>query len=426
MRRSSRRSARCTLLGLMWIGFLAGCGGSSPALPELGVGTGEPLPWWQRSALDRALDFQVWRGSRSGYVALIARAGRPVYARTTGWADVETATPMTLDTRFHLASMTKPVTAVAAMILVEDGRLSLDDRVDTLLPTFASPEVASRRSDTGYEAVASRTPMLVRHLLTFSSGIGGYEEKGDALDRAWRARNIERSGLGALADRIPLMRGLPLHEEPGVRWRYGWSMDVMARVVEVAAGEPYEAFVSRRIFAPLGMTRTAYPDGLTPEAGVAVLYTHTPEGELTPDEKYSDYGVGWSSGGGGLVSTASDYMRFALMLAGGGALGDVRILRPETVAEMTRVHVPGGVLADTEVDGLEGLGFGLGVSVVADAEDVILPADDGDYWWSGLFGTHFWVSPANDTVVVVMQPTARNEYSGLPVTPTIVQGIALF
>ncbi len=433
------------MLGLV-LGCIA-CGGSSPEATALGDLPGDPraLAWPRRFAIDRVLDYRVASGASAGYVALIARRGQVVYARTTGFAERETRRPMTLETRFQLASMTKPVTAVAAMILVEEGRIDLDDPVADYLPAFGALEVATRRGADGETRTTPlETPIRVRHLLTFSSGIGGYAEGDDPLDRAWRARDIEAPGLGPLADRVTRIPGLPLYERPGVRWRYGWSADVLARVVEVAAGEPFGSFLERRIFEPLGMRATAYPDraettvdseatGSKPIASadaaptLARLYTHDESGELVRETRlgaydFASYGVGWHSGGGGLVSSATDYLRFALMLAGRGELAGVRILATATVDEMTRLHVPGGVLADRD---LEGLGWGLGLCVVADADRTILPAETGDYWWSGRFGTHFWISPASDTVVVIMQQLERSETSGLPVAPAIVQALAL-
>lgn len=402
-----------------------GCGGSHPERPAIGVpaSASEELPWLQRVAMDRVLDYRVWSGSRAGFVALVARQGRVVYAYTTGEADREAGVPMTLDTRFQLASMTKPVTAVAAMILVEEGRLSLDDPVEQYLPFFGELQVVSERHPDGSFATEPLAePIRVRHLLTFTSGIGGYGESDDPLDRAWRARAIEPGGLGSLEQRIERIAGLPLYEQPGTRWRYGWSADVLARVVEIAAGEPYDEFLKRRIFDPLGMHATAYPSDVPKDVPFAKMYTHDENGTLVRQPRFDDYyGVGWTPGGGGLVSTAPDYLRFALMLWNRGALGDSRILAPETVDEMTRLHVPSGVLADM---GLEGLGWGLGFCVVADDSKTKMPGRNGDYWWSGLFGTHFWVSPATGTVVVVMQQTDRNEWSGLPIAPSIVQAIA--
>ena len=405
--------------------FLA-CGGSSPPLPLIGEPASEAdqLSWLRRVALDRVIDYRVWTGARAGFVALAARNGHLVYARTSGQADLANDVPMTLDTRFHLSSMTKPVTAVAAMILVEEGRLSLDDPVEEFIPSFADMQVVTSRDESGgWTAGPLANPILVRHLLTFTSGIGGYAETDDPLDRAWRSPDIEAANLGTLADRIAIIPKLPLYEEPGKKWRYGWSLDVLARVIEVAAGEPYEGFLRRRLLEPLGMDSTGFPDDLPADVSIATMYTHDETESLVHDPQFDDYyGHGWTPGGGGLVSTAPDFMRLALMLAGGGILDGVRILAPETVAEMTRLQVPGGVLEDM---GIEGLGWGLGMSVVADDRKTIMPANDGDFWWSGRFGTHFWISPKKRAVVVVMQQTERGPYSDLPVTASIVQVLAM-
>ena len=401
------------------------CGGSEPELPALDGLAREPdrLGSIRRFAMDRVLDLQIWRGAAAGFVALVAHDGRVVYGRTTGFADVEGRVPMTLDTRFQIASMTKPITAVAAMILVEEGRLALDDRVDRFLPDFAElPVITGLAPDGNVETEPLAEPLRIRHLLTFTSGLGGYGESDEPLDRAWHAREIEDAGLGSLAERIARIPGLPLYEQPGQRWRYGWSFDVLARVVELAAGEPFDAFLEKRIFSPLGMHSTSFPDAVPAEAPLAKMYTHDPDGELVREPRFDAwYGRGWTPGGGGLVSTAPDYLRFAAMLANGGTLGDVRILTPESVAAMTRLQVPSGVLADM---GLDGLGWGLGVCVVADAGRTPMRDATGDFWWSGRFGSQFWISPANRTIVVLMQQTERSATSELPVTASLVQAFA--
>jgi CubicO group peptidase (beta-lactamase class C family) len=408
----------------MWL--CLACGGSQPEAPAIGepARKADELSWFRRFAIDRVLDFPVWRGTRAGFVALVARNGRVIYARTSGWADIGARVPMTLDTRFHLASLTKPITAVAALILVQEGRLALDDRVDAFLPSFADlVVVADRDADGGWTTEPLAEPLRVRHLLTFTSGLGGYDESDDRLDQAWRARNIESAELGSLAARVERIPGLPLYEQPGVRWRYGWSLDVLARVIEIAAGEPYDAFLERRLFAPLGMNATAFPSAVPADVPFARMYSTDADGALVREPSFDAwYGRGWTPGGGGLVSTAPDYMRFAMMLANGGSLGGARILAPETVAEMTRLHVPSGVLADRE---LQGLGWGLGVCVVADAGEAPMPAANGDYWWSGRFGTQFWISPANRTVVVEMQQTEPSATSGQPITPFLVQALVM-
>jgi CubicO group peptidase (beta-lactamase class C family) len=402
------------------------CSGTDPGLPTIGrvANSDNSLSWLRTVAIDRALDYRVWSGARAGFVALVAREGRVVYARTTGFANLEEEIPMDLETRFHLASMTKPITAVAAMILVEQGRLSLDEPVAKFIPAFAESRVVTDRNKKGEWGTRPLSePILVRHLLTFTSGIGGYAETDDALDQAWRSPDIEVGGLGSLADRVNLIPGLPLYEDPGERWRYGWSADVLARVIERASGEPYETFLHQNLLDPLGMTSTSYAHAIPGTATLARLYTHDAEGSLVHDPQFDvTYGRGWTSGGGGLVSTAPDYMRFALMLARGGSLGEVKILKAETVAEMTRLQVPGGVLADVQ---LEGLGWGLGFSVIADDSKTMMPSTNGDYWWSGRFGTHFWISPKHETVVVVMQQTERGPYSDLPITPSLVQALAM-
>ncbi|MEM9175910.1 MAG: serine hydrolase domain-containing protein [Myxococcota bacterium] len=405
--------------------FATACGGVEPPLPAIGgEADRDAMPAWRRFAIDRVLDFRVASGARAGFVALVAREGRVAYARTSGMADREAAIPMSLDTRFHLASMSKAITAVAALVLVDEGKLDLDDRLADYVPAFGAARVVQRRDPTGdFETERLDEPIRIRHLLTFTSGIGGYAETDDPLDRLWRSPDIERPGLGSLADRIDHVASRPLYERPGERWRYGWSADVLARVVEVAAGRPFDAFLHERIFEPLGMSATGFPDAVPAEAPFARMYTHDADGVLVRETRFDgDYGRGWTPGGGGMVGTAPDYLRFAMMLANGGALGDARILRPETVADMMRLHVPSGVLADR---GLEGLGWGLGVSVVADETRTRMPATNGDVWWSGRFGTQFWISPANDTVVVVLQQTEPSETSGLPWAATVVQTLAM-
>jgi CubicO group peptidase (beta-lactamase class C family) len=402
------------------------CGGSEPDFPPIGEHGDEShaLSWFRRFAMDRVIDYRVWSGARSGFAVLVARKGAIVYARTSGLADIEKAVPMALDTRFHIASMTKPITAVAALILVEEGRLGLDDPVSQYIPSFANPEVVTDRiAEDEWVTQPLAEPILIRDLLTFRSGIGGYSESDDAFDRAWRSPDIEVAGLGSLEDRIELVSRLPLYERPGTKWRYGWSLDVLARVIEVAADEPFDSFLQRRLFDPLGMKDTGFPGRLRGDAPLAKMYTHAEDGSLVHDPQFDDYyGYGWTPGGGGLVSTANDYMRFALMLANGGVLEGVRILEAATVENMTRLHVASGVLEDMQI---EGLGWGLGVCVVADDSKTIMPARNGDYWWSGRFGTQFWISPTKETVVVLMQQTERGPYSDLPVTASIVQTIAM-
>jgi len=413
--------ATCALLG-------TACSGASQPLdvPPAEPGSERPdgLPWWSRAAIDAVLRFRVWREDRSGYVAAFAHDGHPVHATALGLADREAGTPMTVDTRVRIASMTKPITAVAALILVEEGRLRLDDPVQRYIPAFASARVATsprRNADGRFDTLPAEPVPTVRHLLTFAAGVGG-GGGGDGEEPSELARHWHEHGLlatpGPLAERVRRLATLPLFEPPGTAWRYGWSADVLARVVEVAAGEPFDAFLERRIFEPLGMDHTGYPPPPGEPNDLAAVYTQTADGSLervTPRDP-----VGWTEGGGGLVSTAGDYLRFALMLWNGGAYDGVRILSPETVAQMTRSHVSGV----EPMPGFAGLGWGLGVAVVEDAGATPVMDADGDFWWAGVYGTTFLVSPAKGLVGVVLSQDFAGPHSDLPLGLYIAQGIA--
>ena len=229
------------------LALTAGCSGKSLELtvPPAQVHTeaGEGLSWSTRAAMDAYMRYSVWSGGRSGFVTMFARDGHPVYANAVGWADIEGQVPMQLDTRMRFASMTKPITAVAAMILVEEGRLNLDDPVAQYIPAFAPPRVATSETmnaDGSFATEPAKTVPLVRHLLMFSSGVGpGMTKKSDLKDH-WEANGLWSSKGESLSERVDRIVQLPLFEEPGSKWRYGGSADVLARVVEVAAGKPFD------------------------------------------------------------------------------------------------------------------------------------------------------------------------------------------
>jgi CubicO group peptidase (beta-lactamase class C family) len=412
---------------------LLACSGQSldvgipPAEP--GAPSPEPLSWWSRAAMDTFFRFDVWRGNRSGYIAAFARDGRPVHATAVGWADLEERVPMTLDTRVRIASMTKAVTAVAALILVDEGRLGLDDPVARWIPAFADARVATSyeaKPDGSFESVPADPPPSVRHLLMFASGVGaGMRPAGD-LTTAWEERGLYSLESASLAERVDHIATLPLFEPPGERWRYGASADVLARVVEVASGEPFDAFLARRIFEPLGMTHTAFLPPPDQRRELARVYTQDESGELVLAPR-EDRLLDWTPGGNGLVSTVGDYLRFALMLWNEGRYDGARILSPETVRDLRKPHVPSGVLEAGGPDGsmsIEGLGWGLGVSVVVDADATPFSDRDGDFWWAGYFGTTFFVSPEAGLVGVVLTQNEPGEHSNLPIGVYVAQGLA--
>ncbi len=422
-----RRSITRACVGAGLVGLLAGCGAEPPidVPPARPASEDAPgLSWLARQAVDRFLDASACLGLQSGYVAMFAREGRVVHATTAGYADIASRTPMQLATQFRIASMTKPVTAVAAMILVEEGRLGLDDPVARYIPAAAELRVATSQNasaDGTIESVPLDEPLTLRHLLTFSSGIGARDDTSD-LGRLWAERDIY-AGSGPLALRVDRILTAPLYEKPGTRWRYGWSADVLARVVEVASGEPFGEFVAERILEPLGMTSTGFRTTGSARDGLATIYTQDADGDLVVVEPPDSEALDWTPGGSGLVSTAGDYMRFALMLWNGGTYQGIQILKPETVALMTRAHVPSGVLED---EGIDGLGWGLGLAVVVDADATPTIDRTGDYWWSGYYGTTFFVSPETGLIGIVLSQNQPGPYSARPYAVYLAQAFPFF
>ena len=377
-----------------------------------------------RIALDLFLNAGALLGLQSGYVAMFARDGELVHATTAGYADIASRAPMQFDTQFRIASMTKPITAVAAMILVEEGRLGLDDPVAQYIPAAADLRVATSQTalpDGTFPSVPLDEPLTVRDLLKFASGIGGNATTSD-LDRLWAGNNLY-TGSGSLEQRVDRILTSPLYEQPGEVWRYGWSADVLARVVEVAADEPFGDFVTGRILDPLGMTATEFLTAESPRDRLATMYTQDSAGRLVVVDRLGGDSLDWTPGGSGLVSTASDYMRFALMLWNGGTYQDTQILKPETVTLMTRPAVESGVLID---EGIEGLGWGLGMAVVVDGDATANFDRTGDYWWSGFYGTTFFVSPSTGLVGVVLSQNQPGPYSPTPYVVYLAQALAFF
>lgn len=375
-------------------------------------------------ALDRFLEFNLWLEKDSGYVALFALNGEIVHSKAAGYADIDSETPMQMDTRFRIASMTKPITATAALILIEEGRLGIDDPVEKYIPLAGKAEVATSlyfQDDGTLPTAPLSRPLTVRDLLTFRAGIGSEDDDSD-LGGLWAEHYIYK-GEGSLSDRVNRFLGAPLYEQPGQKWRYGWTADVLARVVEVAAGEPFDVFLKRRIFDPLKMNSTGFLPEADERTDMATVYTVDEDQNLIPLKEAKSDAMGWAPGGSGLVSTAPDYMRFALMLWNQGTYEGARILSPETVIEMTSPHVLSGVLID---EGIQGLGWGLGLAVVVDSEASLNVDRNGDFWWSGFYGTTFFVSPETGLVGVVLSQNQPGPHSGWPVAVHLSQAFAFW
>ncbi|MEU4086667.1 serine hydrolase domain-containing protein [Streptomyces aureus] len=374
--------------------------------------------------LDRHFAALVDDGRLPGFLVAVARHGRVAHLTTYGTRDRAAGLPVESDTLWRIYSMTKPVTSVAALMLIEEGRLGLDDRVADHLPAFAEPRVYVGGSGSGTTTRPAEQPILVRHLLTHTAGLtfGFYHRH--PVDALYRDAGVESSvSPGAdLAGTCEVYARLPLQFEPGTQWNYSVATNVLGRIVEVVSGQDLDDFLHRRILGPLGMTDTGFQVTDEQAARLAELYGEDDEGRLVPIAGLPLRGrPRFLSGSGGLVSTAHDYHRFMEMLRRRGELDGTRLLRPGTVDLMAANQLPGnadrrsfGSPAHRE-DGNAGLGFGLGVSVVVDQEATRSPSSEGAFGWSGVATTTFWVDPRRDlTVQFLSQLRPKGSHSVFP------------
>ena len=337
-----------------------------------------------------ALEGDVASGKIPGAYLLVGRNGQVAYQKGFGVQGPGQTTPMTEETIFRIFSMTKPIVSVTAMTLVEEGKLSVDDPVSKYLPEFSNLRV--RQAD-GSER-PSTSPMLVRHLMSHTSGlIYGFIEPASALGKAYAAGGENRSDLSA-RDYAKLIGALPLKADPGVAWNYSRSTDILGAVIEVASGQSLDVAIRERVTGPLGMTDTAF---FQPEANRARFAE-----SKTKDGLYYDYAAAtpFLSGGGGLSSTAEDYLRFTLMLAGDGEYQGVRIIKPETLAAMRVDQTDPAIRGKGLFFPGPGMGFGLGFSLVLD--DTRQRPGNGTFSWNGIAGTEFWVDPKNDLFMIFL------------------------
>ena len=338
-----------------------------------------------------------------GAVVAIARNGKLAYLQAIGFQNRVKTIPMRPDSIFWIASMTKPVTSVATMILVDEGKLDLDAPVAKYLPELADMAVGVERADptTGEMAIAlepANRPMIVRDLMRHTSGLV-YPPQ---FVHARINKLYEKAAFGAdntLAEFVASLASLPLAHQPGEVWEYSWGVDVLARVVEVASGKPFDQFLQDRIFAPLHMVDTGFyvPDDKLSRLVAAPAGRRDAPFDVTRERKLL-------SGGGGLVSTALDYLRFCQMLLNGGELDGARILKPETVRLMTTDSLPPGIrFVGDWIGPSAGATWGLGFEIRTDPKfSSDAPGSVGSYTWSGAWGTYFWVDPAEKLIAVQM------------------------
>ena len=355
-----------------------------------------------------------------GVVTLVARDGRMVDLEAFGYQDVDAKTPMKTNSVFRIASMTKPITSVAIMMLFEEGKLALNDPLSKFIPAFRDMKVLTRGAQgTEPTLVPARRQITVRDLLTHRSGLTyGFLDNAQ-VGTAYRDGGVN-DGLTVvevpLAENMERLAKAPLVSQPGAEWHYSLSTDVLGRVVEVASGMPLDRFFQERIFTPLNMVDTSFTVSDAKMPRFVNVYTGDGQGGIRPMKDPEAFGntrmspfAGYTptkqyfSGGAGLTSTAQDYSRFAQMLLNGGQLDAVRLLSPKTVELMTVSHTRDLNLenAATPVLGA-GAEWGLGFKITTDLGATLMPGSVGMYGWSGIYGTFFWVDPQEKLVGVMM------------------------
>lgn len=367
------------------------------------------------ASMDDHFAAQVRAGERAGYVLFVARHGRVVHSSAIGFADLETRMPMGLQTRFRLASLTKPIVSVAAMKLVEEGRLQLSDPVSRYLPEYADVRVAigGRGLDGRPLTEPPKRPISVLDLMTHTSGLGGPAGSNPTAEEGYGAILEAYYTRGGTAEKAALLAATPLWFQPGARFGYGiYSTDVLGRVVEVASGRPLDGYLQEEIFRPLGMRDTGFLGKGREVPGLASMYRKQ-EGRLRKVEQHGLDQLTAPHGGGGLYASAPDYLRFLTMVANGGELDGVRILAPSTIAMMTRNVLPRSMLPIgqhvTTMAGGFGLGFGIGVE---DAPVGNSPLQPGDLFWGGSSDTFFFVSPSRGLIGIMLTQLDGSDYRG--------------
>jgi len=361
----------------------------------------------------------VDRGKFAGFITAVARKGVVVHYEKFGVKSVETKKPMEFDTIFRIYSMSKPITSVAVMMLYEEGHFQLDDPVSKFIPEMKDLKVYQSGSKEDYTVEDLKRPITIRHLLTHTSGLA-YGFGDNVVDEIYKANY---DGLfpwdGTLKDMMNALCKIPLLHQPGAHFEYSMSTDVLGYLVEVISGQLFDAFLKERIFDPLDMKDTAFFIPKEKVSRFSALHRLDKQGKLEAQEeewgeKYLNQDIQFYSGGGGLVSTASDYMRFGQMLLNKGQLDGKRILGRRTVKLMTSNH-----LRDKQREDRGGDGFGLGFSVKMDIPHKRSMATVGQYGWSGAASTDFWVSPQEEMIGLLLvqympfNSTIHHEYRTL-------------
>jgi CubicO group peptidase (beta-lactamase class C family) len=346
-------------------------------------------------------------GNFAGAVTLVARRGRIAHFETHGMMDIDSKKPMAKDAIFRIMSMTKPVVGVSILMILEEGKIRLSDPVSKFIPELKDIKVAvplpsppaspfapapKTQQDPRFYTMPADREITIRDLLTHTSGI-----VSGPISMSQNAKVSFKQGE-KLADYIPRLGAVPLEFQPGTKWAYSAQagIDTLARIVEIVSGETFDQFLRRRLFEPLEMKDTCFYPAEALKPRIATLYRGTPKGLQKQDNPAFMNGT-YLSGGGGLFSTAPDYLRFGQMLANGGELEGRRVLGRRTVELMASLHI-----ADTLPGRTPGEGYGLTVRVISNSGAAATTLSVGSFGWSGAFGTHFWVDPKEKIVAVLM------------------------
>ncbi|HEY4171122.1 MAG TPA: serine hydrolase domain-containing protein [Reyranella sp.] len=352
-------------------------------------------------------------GKLPGLLVAVMRRGELAFAETYGKADVERNKPVRPDTIYRIYSMTKPLTSTAIMMLYEEGRFQLDDPISKFIPAFANPRVYAGGSRGKIDTVPGERGINFRDLLSHTSGLTYGFMESNPVDALYRAKEggvdfqMDKTSLKAIVERLATF---PLIAQPGTAWNYSVSTDVLGYLVEVISGQPFEKFLVEKVAKPLGMVDTDFHVPQSKHDRFAANYQAGPDGklQLIDDPGKSRYlqPRTVNSGGGGLVSTASDYLRFCKFMLNKGEIDGVRLLGKKTVELMTMNHL-GGDMADMGMPRFSespyyGIGFGLGFSVMIDPAKAQILGTPGEFAWGGAASTAFWCDPAEDMAVVML------------------------
>ena len=354
------------------------------------------------------LEKLVDEGKIPGGVAVVAHRGNVACVTTFGYRNLEKKTPMTEDSIFAIASMTKPITCTAVMMLIEQSKLGLDDEVSKYLPELKDVRVlGDPKNDTETEiaTVPLKRPITVRDLLSHTSGFsyGGFLTNNDRLGKSYARAGVQDRSLKMIAEQMARLGKAPLAHQPGEGWTYGLSHDVLGRLIEVISGQNFDAFLREHIFTPLDMRDTAFSVPEAKRDRLATIYRANEKEALSPLPANHGSETFFSSGGG-LLSTARDYTRFAQLLQGGGTFDGVRILKPETIVLMTTNQVN-----DHSAFGMKyGLGFGLMLGPGSKDKAATLYR----YFWGGFYSTNFWIDPRHELVAVIMTRVLPTNHGG--------------